>query len=182
MQEPTGIVARSTEGAATGRARRRRGAPIARRARVWLVWWVLLMSFWVILDDSLEPDELLAGAGAAALGALLAELAFTQAATRFRMRAPWVVPALSLPAQVARDTVVVFGALWRRLARGEEPTSGFRELPVRYGDQTPQDATRRVLLIGGRSLAPNAFVLGIDPDRDVMVIHQLVVNEGKAAE
>jgi hypothetical protein len=39
-----------------------------------------------------------------------------------------------------------------------------------------------VLLTGGRSVAPNAFVLGIDPGRGVMVIHQLVVNEGSAAE
>ena len=43
------------------------------------MWWVLLMSFWVILDDSIAADELLAGAGAAALGRLLAELAFHQA-------------------------------------------------------------------------------------------------------
>jgi hypothetical protein len=39
-----------------------------------------------------------------------------------------------------------------------------------------------VLLIGGRSVAPNSFALGIDSGRDVMVIHQLVVSEGKAAD
>jgi len=157
------------------------GEKIARRAGAWLAWWVLLMSFWVVLDDSIQFDELLAGAGAAALGALVAELVSYQAATRFRMRIRWLVPALSLPGQVARDTVIVFAALWRRLARGEEPASGFRELPVRYGQNTAQGVTRRVLLVAGRSVAPNAFVLGIDPDRSVMVIHQLVVDEGKAA-
>ena len=36
--------------------------------------------------------------------------------------------------------------------------------------------------IGGRSVAPNSFVLGIDGDRDVMIIHQLVVNEGEPAD
>jgi multisubunit Na+/H+ antiporter MnhE subunit len=172
-----------TEAAAAGRPRRRaRDAPIARRAAAWLVWWVLLMSFWVILDNSIESDELLAGAGAAALGAFLAEFAFHQAATRFRMRIEWLVPALGLPGQVARDTAIVLRALWRRLARGEEPDSGFRELPVRYGNDTPEGVTRRVLLVGGRSLAPNTFVLGIDSGRDVMVIHQLVANDGEAAD
>jgi multisubunit Na+/H+ antiporter MnhE subunit len=146
------------------------------------VWWVLLMSFWVVLDNSIASDELLAGAGAAALGALLAELALFQASTRFRMRAEWLVPALRLPGQVARDTAIVFAALWRKLVRGQEPASGFRELPVRYGSDSAEGVTRRVLLIGGRSLAPNAFVLGIDSDRGVMVIHQLVASEGKAAE
>ena len=96
--------------------------------------------------------------------------------------AAWLVPAVRLPAEVARDTVIVFAALWRRLARGEEPASGFRELPARYGGDSAAAVTRRALLVGGRSLAPNSFVVGIDPGRDVMLIHQLVVNQGEAAE
>ena len=97
------------------------------------------------------------------------------------MRISWAVPALNLPGQVARDTVIVFAALWRRLAYGTQPASGFREVPARYGGDTAEDRTRRLLLIGGRSVAPNSFALGIDEDRDVMLIHQLVVNEGEAA-
>ncbi len=165
------------------RARWPPGRPaVLRRVGAWLAWWVVLMSFWVVLDNSIAADELLAGAGAAALAASLAELALFQAGTRFRMRAGWVVPALRLPGQVARDTALVFAALWRQLARGEEPASGFRELPVRYGGDTGEGVTRRVLLIGGRSLAPNTFVLGIDSRRSVMVIHQLVASEGRAAD
>jgi multisubunit Na+/H+ antiporter MnhE subunit len=163
------------------RHRRQREVPAVRRAGAWLVWWVLLMSLWVIVDDSIALDELLAGAGAAALAAFLAELVTHQAGTRFRMRAGWLVPALGLPGEVVRDTVIVFAALWRRLARGEQPSSGFRELPVRYGDASDEGVTRRVLLVGGRSVAPNTFVLGIDRERDVMVVHQLVANEGEAA-
>ena len=154
----------------------------ARRVGAWIVWWVLLMSFWVIVDDSIALDELLVGAIAAALGALVAELVTHQAKTRFRMRIEWLIPALGLPRQVVRDTVIVFAALWRRLAHGQEPDSGFREVPARYGSETAEGKTRRVLLIGGRSVAPNAFALGIDAGRDVMLIHQLVVNEGEAAE
>jgi multisubunit Na+/H+ antiporter MnhE subunit len=163
------------------RKRRQQQIPAARRVGAWLVWWVLLMSLWVTVDDSIALDELLAGAGAAALAALLAELASHQAATRLRVRAEWVAPALGLPGQVARDTLIVFAALWRRLARGEQPPSGFRELPARFGDDSAEGVTRRVLLIGGRSVAPNTFALGIDPERDVMIVHQLVVTEGKAA-
>ena len=155
---------------------------MARRAGAWAVWWVLLMSFWVMLDDSTATDELLAGAGAAALGAFFAELVAHQAGLTFRMRVRWLVPALRLPWETARDTVIVFAALWLRLARGEEPASGFREVPVRYGNDTPEGETRRTLLVGGRSVAPNSFVLGIDANRDAMIIHQLVVNQGEPAE
>ncbi len=152
-------------------------APLDRRAGSWLVWWALMMGFWVAIDDSLNTDELLAGAGAAALAALLAELVTYQAATRFRMRIEWLVPALRLPGQVARDTVTVYAALWRRLARGEQPPSSFLELPTRFGDDTPAGVTRRTLLIGGTSVAPNTFVLGIDKDTGVMVVHRLVAEK-----
>ena len=97
------------------------------------------------------------------------------------MPAGWVIPALGLPGQVVRDTVIVFAALWRRLAHGEQPPSGFREIPTRFGDDSDEGVTRRVLLVGGRSVAPNTFVLGIDRERNVMVVHQLV-NEGKPAQ
>jgi multisubunit Na+/H+ antiporter MnhE subunit len=149
-------------------------APAARRAGSWLVWWALMMAFWVAIDDSINFDELLAGAGAAALAALLAELVSYQAATRFRMRIEWLVPALKLPGEVARDMVVVYGALWRRLVRGEQPPSAILELPARFGDDSPEGVTRRVLLIGGTSVAPNTFVLGLDRSANVMVVHRLV--------
>jgi multisubunit Na+/H+ antiporter MnhE subunit len=148
--------------------------PLAARIGAWLVWWVLLMSLWVMLDDSLATDELLAGAGAAAIAALVAEVAGYQAATRFRMRLRWLAPALRLPGQVAGDMVTVYAALWRRLAHGEQPDSAFVTERVRFGDDTPAGVTRRVLLIGARSLAPNAFALGIDADTNTMVLHQLV--------
>jgi multisubunit Na+/H+ antiporter MnhE subunit len=136
-----------------------------------------MMAFWVMLDDSLATDELLAGAGAAAIAATLAELVTYQAASRFRMRIRWLYPALRLPGEVARDTVIVYRALWRRLVHGEQPPSAFIERPVRFGDNTPEGMTRRTLLVGGTSVAPNTFVLGMDPERDVMVLHQLVAEE-----
>lgn len=153
----------------------------ARRAGSWLVWWILLMSFWVMLDDSINADELWVGAGVAAVAALLAELVTHQAATRFRMRFEWLVPALDLPRQVAVDMATVYLALWRRLVHGEQPPSAFLELPTRFGDDSPEGMTRRTLLIGGTSVAPNTFALGIDKDTNVMVVHRLVAG-GRAGQ
>src|SRR5580692_5629812 len=160
---------------------RKLDVPFVRRVGSWLGWWVLMMSFWVMLDDSIRTDELLAGAGAAALAAALAELVTYQAGVRFRMRIEWLVPALRLPGEVARDMVIVYGALWRRLARGEQPPSAFLELPARFGDDSAQGATRRTLLIGGTSVAPNTFVLGIDSATNLMVVHRLVAGKHEQA-
>jgi multisubunit Na+/H+ antiporter MnhE subunit len=93
------------------------------------------------------------------------------------MRVGWLVPALGLPGQVVRDTMIVYRALWRLLVHGEQPPSAFLELPARFGDDTPEGVTRRTLLVGGISVAPNTFVLGIDKDRDVMVVHRLVARQ-----
>ena len=133
-----------------------------------------MMGLWVAVDDSFQFDEVLAGAGAAALAALAAELVTHQAGVRLRVRPRWLLAALRLPWQVARDTGVVFGALARLLLRRERPGSEFAEIPVRYGDDTPLGQTRRVLLIGAHSLAPNMFVLGMDPERGTMTVHRLV--------
>jgi multisubunit Na+/H+ antiporter MnhE subunit len=149
--------------------------PWRRRVAIWLTWWVLMMSLWVAVDDSFESDELLVGAGVAAFAALAAELVGHQAEVRLRIRAAWLVRALGLPGQVVRQTFLVFAALAAVLFTKAPPPRGrFRELPVQYGDDTPLGVTRRVLLTGARSLAPNEFVLGIDAERDVMITHQLV--------
>jgi multisubunit Na+/H+ antiporter MnhE subunit len=152
-----------------------------RRLRGWLIWWVLLMILWIIVDDSIATDELLAGAGAAALAALLAELANHEAATH-GMPAGWIGTLARLPANVARDTWTVFAALARTLAGRQAPVGAFRQLPVAYGPQTPTGRLRRAFLIGVRSFAPNTFVLGIDAGRNVMVVHQLDPEGGEAGQ
>jgi multisubunit Na+/H+ antiporter MnhE subunit len=99
-----------------------------------------------------------------------------QAGTRYRIRVAWLPRALALPGQVASDTLAVFAVLARTVFTKVPPPRGaYREIPVRYGDDTPLGVTRRVLLTGARSLTPNAFVVDLDPERDVMLVHELVV-------
>jgi multisubunit Na+/H+ antiporter MnhE subunit len=146
-----------------------------RRLTAWLAWWIVLMSLWVALDDSFASDELIAGAAVAALAALVAEVAGHQAGTRYQVRPSWLLRALSLPASLVTDTVLVFGVLAATIAGKAPPPLGtFREVPVRYGDDTPLGVTRRVLLIAARSFTPNGFAVGMDADRDVMLVHELV--------
>lgn len=157
--------------------RRREALALPRRLGSWVVWWVLLMAFWIWMDDNLGLAELLAGAGAAALGAFAAEAVQYQAATHVRLRIEWVALALRLPGRLARDTALVVVALWDRVVHGREPPSGIRLVPVRYGDGTPEGVTRRVLITAGASFTPNTLVLGLDPERNVMVVHDLVLPE-----
>ena len=104
----------------------------------------------------------------------MVELIQHQTDTRFTLRVRWFYPFFGLPGRVIRDSVIVFVALWRFLIYREEPNSGFEEVPQTGGDGSSLSASRRVLLIVGESVAPNTFVLGVDRERDVMVVHQLV--------
>jgi hypothetical protein len=162
------------------------------------------MAFWVMLDDSFRLDELVTGAVAAALAALLAtavtgsafggsagkdvagkdgagkDAAFKGNSVARAVAGPgWLREAATLPGQVLRDTAAVYVALGRMAAHGGPPPGGYTEIPVRYGDGTTPGIIRRVLLTWARSLAPNTFVVGMDPQRDVMVIHRLAGVPGK---
>ena len=72
----------SASGPLAGEPREREPAGRSRVAWAgsWLAWWVLLLSFWIAVDDSLAVDEVLAGAGAAAIAAFVVDLALYQAA------------------------------------------------------------------------------------------------------
>lgn len=150
---------------------------MARRAGQWLAWWAILMSLWIIADDSVQADELLAGAGAAALAAAFAVLVSHLANIHLQVRARWLWRALRLPARVARDTGAVFAALGRTVASGVPPRGEFREIPMQAGPAGGEGVSRRALMVASTSLAPNTFVLGIDSERNIMVVHQLVTDE-----
>lgn len=132
------------------------------------------MSLYTWLNDSIAMAELMSGAGAAILGATLVEVAQYQADSRFRIRIEWLAPAVRLPARISNDTVVVFAALWRRITRGEVPTSGFVEMAA-AGGEDPDAVSHRALQVLGRSLSPNTIVVDVDPGRETMLAHHLVM-------
>lgn len=157
--------------------RREQEAALAERVGSWLAWSMFLMAFWVVLDYSFSLAELLVGAGVAALSAFLVELVLYQAASEFRIRIKWLLHTFRLPRQVLRDTVTVLVVLWRRLISGQQPASGFVEIPTAWGEESALGKTRRALLVAATSVAPNTLALGIDPEREVLVAHQLVVEQ-----
>ena len=143
----------------------------------WLAWWIVLTGLWLMIDDQVRADEVLSGAGAAALAALLAVAVRGEPGRVPRPRVSWLTEAARLPGQVARDTVTVFAALYRWLARRELPGGGYAEIPVRYGEEGPRGHARRVAVTWAYSLTPNRFAVAMTPGSDVMLIHQLSAGE-----
>jgi hypothetical protein len=82
----------------------------------------------------------------------------------------WLLLARRLPAHVIGDTVRVLAAAVGPAA----PSGSFRSLEFERGGDDPVSASRRALVIAGASVAPNAFVLGIESESKQLLSHQLV--------
>jgi multisubunit Na+/H+ antiporter MnhE subunit len=147
-----------------------------RRLWAWLSWWVLLAAIWLLLVDTVKLPELLAGAGAALVATGVTELIEEEGRRGLRPRLRWV---RRLPVALARlplDSAVVTRALF-----GGRPSGSFRVIRFRGGGDDPESTARRVVAKGLDSLGPNSYVVGIDEDRDLMLVHQLVPPDDPAS-
>lgn len=69
------------------------------------------------------------------------------------------------------DSISMGGAFLRLLA-GRSPDSRFVEVPLDPGGGDPASRTRRGLVVGAVSLAPNQYVIGLDYANRRLLVHQ----------
>ncbi|MBA2274395.1 MAG: Na+/H+ antiporter subunit E [Actinobacteria bacterium] len=149
----------------------------------WFAWWVALVLLWQLFVNTFAAPEVLAGLVAAAIAATAAEVVRGQGLIHFRPRVPWLLRARKLPLAVIVDCRIVVGALWRRLGRGQTVKGAFTAVPFNAGGDDAEAAARRALYVMAISLTPNTFVIGIDRENNVMLVHQLVsTNPTRATE
>ena len=160
--------------------RRSRGVSAARGALAWAAWWVLCAAVWLALVDTLDPPELVAGAVATTLAATGTELVRRQRIVQMSARPRWLRyawrPVLRVPIDIARLTAAAASQLVHpRAARGR-----FVALAFPFGGHDAPDNARRALAEGLGSFSPNTYVVGVDPDRDVILVHQMVPSRDQA--
>jgi multisubunit Na+/H+ antiporter MnhE subunit len=147
---------------------------------VWLTWWLILAALYLLIDDTVQAPELVAGAIAAAAGATGATLVHRERQVLLRgdwrwLRAAWR-PLLGLVADLwpLARALVARGVL-RREERGV-----LVEVPFDATGDGPDDTARRVVTEALGSLAPNTIVVRVDTDRGRVVAHQLVPTDDPA--
>jgi len=144
-----------------------------RRVGAWLAWWVALAAFWLLLVDTVKPSELALGALAAAAGATAAALVEREHLVAFSPDPRWLFSLWRPLIGLVRDTGTLAVVLWRALARRRRIRGSVRTVTFRAGGDDPRATARRVLAKTAGSLAPNTYVVGIDRDQDLMLVHQL---------
>jgi Na+/H+ ion antiporter subunit len=147
----------------------------------WLVRWGLLAALWLALTDTQVTPELVTGAVAAAIAATASSLVVRPG------RPKTVSKSLALlrlgPRRLVRplgrlwwDTGVLAGGLWRRVVQGRAVEGSFRAARYRPADPQGSAAGRALTEIWG-SLPPNRYVVGVDEDEGVILVHELIPDD-----
>lgn len=144
------------------------------RVVLWLSWFAVFWITWMLLVGVWVSQEIVAGLLAAAAAASVAELVRVQDMRQFRPRLRWILRAYRLPPLILSDSFVVLLALWRHVSGKQSIDGAFRAFKHPVGGQGGRAAGRRALLNAAISITPNTYVVGIDEDREQVLVHQLV--------
>jgi hypothetical protein len=140
----------------------------------WLLRAVAYFGLWMWLVDNLHPDELVAGAVCSALaaGVSVKVQRLRRVGVRPRvgmLRRAWRL-GLDLFLDTGRLTVALFrAAVLRRRVRGHLRAGRYRATA-----DSPQAAGSRALSEWLGSVGPNRYVVGIDRERELILVHELV--------
>jgi hypothetical protein len=127
----------------------------------------------MLLAGDWNRIEWIAAACAATIGATLAEFARTAAGISYRP--PWrqIARSWSVPPIILADFGIVMWALVRSIVRREIVRGSFVTHDFQSGDDVHGASLRAwTVLVAGYS--PNAFVVDIDPERDTVLLHDLI--------
>lgn len=153
------------------------------QAVFWVISWILLTGLYILLVlDSVDIAEVVMGAVAAAFGATAATAVRAQRLVVFRPQLRWALRLWRLPVQAVLDTGVLVGALWRRLVLRQPVEGSFRAVRFRATGEDPEAAARRAIAKGVASFAPNTYVLDVDREHELILVHQLVPQPDRPKE
>jgi hypothetical protein len=131
-------------------------------------------AIYLLLADTIATPELITGAVAAVLALALATLLKRSRSVDARVRLPMLRyayrPVIALVTDSGRAAWALIGLLvLRRRIRGR-----FRVARYQATGDGDQDAARRVLTEWAGSLGANRYVIGIDRERERLIVHELV--------
>ncbi|HEY2381990.1 MAG TPA: hypothetical protein VGK48_12495 [Terriglobia bacterium] len=144
--------------------------------RTWPVQFLVMLALWFAFVAKTEMAEVVIGIAAAALAAT-GDAAIRRRLARFSPRPGWLLEVWRLPGYIVQDTAVVFRVLIRRLVLQKEPDSVLRSIAFDAGGHSARSSARRALALGFMTMPPNSIVIGIDQEKDSMLVHQLAPSD-----
>jgi hypothetical protein len=162
-------------------AQRSRSEQVARRGVAWTAGWLFSAALYLLLIDITDLPELIVGAGAAVIAATAFGLARERDLTGVATRLSWLARVPRAVARAPGDLVVVSMMALRQLAHPRASVGEFRVVSFACGEEPALESGRRALAESFGSFAPNTIIIGVDPDRELLLAHQLRVSGGREA-
>ena len=141
--------------------------------------WILLLGlligggFYFLLIDTASLPELYALAGVAVACAVAFALAREQGFVEALVVPWWLLAGWRVIVKIPLDIVLLCWEALVQLVAPRRMRGRFRAAPFGAVEQKPEDAGRRALSEWLGSLSPNTIVIGVDPERRVVLVHQL---------
>jgi multisubunit Na+/H+ antiporter MnhE subunit len=133
---------------------------------------LFLLGLWVLFVSQTQRAELVAGIFAAALGAVADGVVKAKRLAKFGPRPRWLWLFSWEPWYVLTGSAAIMWALARRLM-GKKSAAQFRVVPFRAGGNDSESAAQRALALTLTTIPPNFIVVGIDKQRNFMLVHQV---------
>jgi multisubunit Na+/H+ antiporter MnhE subunit len=133
---------------------------------------IFLLGLWMLFVSMVKVDELLVGLCAAIISAVADGVVKAKQFAKFRPRLQWLLMFFWEPWYILEGSASILWALVRRLM-GKKSEAQFRVVPFRAGGETQQDSARRALAVTLTTIPPNFIVVGIDKERNFMLVHQV---------
>lgn len=129
--------------------------------------------FYLLLIDTTSLPELYVLAGVALACAVGFELAREQGFVEARVLPWWLLRSWRLIWRIPSDIAILCWEALAQLVRPRPARGVFRAVPFGAARRTSAEAGRRALAETVGSFAPNTIIVGVDPERRLLLAHQL---------
>jgi hypothetical protein len=136
-------------------------------------------AFYLALIDTFDLPEIYAGIGATLLAGAGYEAARRQGIAEAHVSPHWLRRGGRMIASVPKQIAWISWQALAQLVAPRDTRGTLRAVPFRAGGEGSSDVGRRALTEGLGSLAPNTIVIGIDDERDLLLVHQLRRHGGR---
>jgi multisubunit Na+/H+ antiporter MnhE subunit len=139
---------------------------------------VAFFAIYLLLADTVETQELITGAVAGVLAAGLTTLLDNFRSVNARVRPSMLRYAYRPFVALVTDSAPAAWALVQLLVLRRPVRGRFRVARYTTTGDDEEDAARRMLTEWGGSLGANRYVIGIDPEREQLIVHEMVPAAG----
>jgi hypothetical protein len=152
----------------------------ARRVAAVVVWWCAFWGLWFAFTGEWNRIEWVAAACAATVASAVAALVIGRGLVEARVALDVVLAAAVVPWRVVQEFGILVVFLFRSLAARGRLEGQFRSLEWPSSGKSPADRGRRAFISIAATISPNSYVVHMDEDDDVVLVHELVAQSKRS--